>query len=109
MRQKSSFQVIRMGSWQQHIDRVTARTLDLPPEHLQRLPRLTWIGQSQLYIEHYEEMIIFSEQLLRLRTVYGDLTISGMKLRISGIHEDEIMVEGKIIAVSYGASTQGGE
>jgi sporulation protein YqfC len=93
-----------MGSWQQHIDRVAARSLHLPAEQLQRLPRLTWIGQSQLYIEHYEQMLNFSEQSLRLQTTFGDLTISGMQLRISGIHEDEILVEGKIISVSYGAT-----
>ena len=92
-----------MGSWQQHIDRLTARALDLPIEELQRLPRLTWIGQSQLYIENYDALIIFSEQQLRLQTTFGDLNIGGLQLRISGIHEDEILVEGKIISVSYGS------
>ncbi len=86
------------------MDRLTAHTLQLPSEQLQRLPRLTWIGQSQLYIEHYEQMLNFSEQLLRLQTTFGDLTISGLQLRISGIHEDEILVEGKILSVSYGAT-----
>jgi sporulation protein YqfC len=91
-----------MSSWQQRINRMTAYALSLPAEQVQSLPRLTWIGQSQLYIEHYEEMVVFSEQQLRLRTAYGDLVIHGLQLRICGLYQDEILVEGKILSVSYG-------
>lgn len=93
-----------MASWHQRIDRWTARSLDVPNEQIQRMPRLTWVGQTQLYIEHYDQMVIFSEQLLKLKTAFGDLSISGLQLRISGLHEDEILVEGKILSVSYGSA-----
>jgi sporulation protein YqfC len=82
--------------------------LSLPNESLQRLPRLAWIGTSQVYIENYEHMLVFSDRLLKLQTTLGELTVQGSQLRISGIHEDEILVEGKIFAVSYGPATQGG-
>ncbi len=98
-----------MVSWNHRLHRAMEKGLSLPDESLQRLPRLAWIGMSHLYIEHYEQMLVFSDHVLKLKTTLGELTVQGAQLRISGIHEDEILVEGKIFAVSYGPSSQGGE
>jgi|HigsolmetaAR203D_1030402.scaffolds.fasta_scaffold00630_19 sporulation protein YqfC len=78
----------------------TARVLELPQDVVFDLPRLTMIGDRQLYIENHRGVLHFSPDMLRLRLPNGRLEVSGKDLVIRGIWTEEVLVEGVITQVS---------
>ncbi|EXX91902.1 hypothetical protein BG53_00120 [Paenibacillus darwinianus] len=77
----------------------TADILDLPQDVVFDLPRLTMIGDRQLYIENHRGVIHFSPDKLRLALPKGELEVSGSGLVIRGIWTEEVFVEGVITDV----------
>jgi sporulation protein YqfC len=78
----------------------TARVLELPQDVVFDLPRLTMIGDRQLYIENHRGVLHFSPDRLSLRLPNGRLEIAGRDLVIRGIWTEEVFVEGVITQVS---------
>ena len=78
-----------------------ARTLDLPKDVIFDLPRITMIGNMQLYVENYRGVRKFTEHKLTLKLSVGSLEISGERLVIRAILQEEVFVEGTIIQVRY--------
>lgn len=75
--------------------------MDLPPDVLMDLPRLTMIGQLHLYIENHRGVLRFSQQELRLLLAKGQLLIKGEQFVIKSILPEELLLEGKIDSVLY--------
>jgi len=78
------------------LHRLTATLLDMPEDVVFELPRMTLIGDRQLYIENHRGVIHFSEDLLRLSLSKGELEVTGTGLIIRTIWTDEVFVEGVI-------------
>ena len=70
--------------------------LDLPQDVVFDLPRLTMIGDRQLYIENHRGVLHFSSDKLRLALTKGELEITGQELVIRTIWTEEVFVEGQI-------------
>lgn len=68
----------------------------MPEDVVFELPRLTVIGDRQLYIENHKGVIHFSNEVLRLALSKGELEVSGEQLIIRTIWTDEVFVEGVI-------------
>lgn len=81
---------------QRKMKKWTAKLLDLPQDVVFDLPRITMIGNMQLYIENHEGVLHFSPELLLLQLSMGKLEIRGSELVIRGILSEEVFVEGKI-------------
>lgn len=79
----------------------TVEALDLPNDLVFDLPRLTWVGGKQLYIENHRGIVHFSPEALHLRTKGGTLEVQGSGLLIKEIMPEEIVVEGKITGFNY--------
>jgi sporulation protein YqfC len=90
-----------MRSIRRKISKWTARVFDLPPDVVFDLPRVTMIGNRQLYIENHRGVIHFAENGMRLALSKGELEIRGKELVIRAILTEEVMVEGIIDAVNY--------
>lgn len=79
----------------------TAKLLDVPQDVTLDLPRLTMIGNMQLYIENHRGVLHFSSDSLKLALGKGSLEVSGKDLTIRAILTEEVLVEGNIHDIKY--------
>lgn len=78
-----------------------AQMLDLPQDVVHDLPRITMIGNVQLYVENHQGVLHFSSELLKLQLTKGRVEITGKDLVIRAILKEEVFIEGIITGVSY--------
>lgn len=90
-----------MRYFSQKIRKFTSDFLDLPKDVVFDLPRITMIGNMQLYIENHRGVLEFSQTNLRLQLSVGELNISGKELVIRTILEEEVFIEGIIQDVQF--------
>lgn len=76
--------------------KITAQLLDMPHDVVYDLPRLTLIGDRQLYIENHRGVVHFSNERLRLALSKGELEVTGSSLVIRTIWTEEVFIEGEI-------------
>lgn len=79
----------------------TNGVLDLPQDLLQEMPRITLIGNKELYIENHRGVLHFSSGQLKLALAKGSLEITGEDLVIRNILGQELAVEGIIGEIRY--------
>ncbi|NOU85196.1 sporulation protein YqfC [Paenibacillus sp. LMG 31460] len=79
----------------------TAKILDLPQDVVQDLPRITMIGNVQLYVENHRGVLHFSSEKLKLELTKGTLEVFGKQLVIRAILSEEVFIEGLIDHVKY--------
>jgi sporulation protein YqfC len=80
---------------------MTARVLDLPQDVVFDLPRITMIGNMQLYVENHRGVLGFTDRQLQLRLSVGTLSITGKDLVIRAILAEEVFIEGMIEEIRY--------
>lgn len=78
-----------------------ARLLDIPNEIIYDLPKLTMIGNVQLYIENHRGIIAYAPDKVRISSTIGEIIITGYSLVIKNISREEIHVEGEIFSLTY--------
>jgi sporulation protein YqfC len=83
--------------WREH----AADLFELPKELLLNLPRVTLIGNLQLYLENYGGIIEYNDELLRLKIKGGEIIVKGKSLTIKNFFGEEIFIEGKIQSIEY--------
>ncbi|WP_274363259.1 sporulation protein YqfC [Paenibacillus thermotolerans] len=79
----------------------TADMLDLPQDVIFDLPRVTMIGNMQLYVENHRGVLHFTEEYLKLALTQGSMEIYGKNLSIRAILPEEMFIEGTIQQVKY--------
>ncbi|MGI6224633.1 MAG: sporulation protein YqfC [Peptococcales bacterium] len=75
--------------------------LDMPKDVMLDLPKLTVIGDIQIYIENHRGIIEYTNELVRLSTSLGQLIIKGEELVLRNISVEEIYIDGKIQEVGF--------
>lgn len=80
---------------------LTAKMFDVPQDVALDLPRITVIGNNQLLIENHRGVIVFSEELLKLRLAKGSMEIRGKQLVIRAIYSEEVYVDGQVSDIKY--------
>jgi len=88
-----------MGRMKRKLHKLTASWLDMPQDVVFELPRITLIGDRQLYIENHRGVIDFTNDVLRLSLSKGELEVRGKELIIRTIWTDEVFVEGIITSI----------
>lgn len=76
--------------------------LDIPKDVMLDLPKLTVIGDLQIYIENHRGIIEYTDELIRLSTSLGQLSIKGEKLVLRNISIEEIYIDGRIKEINFG-------
>jgi sporulation protein YqfC len=79
----------------------TADLLEVPKDVVMDLPRITWIGDMQLFVENHRGLLEFTGETLRLTVAQGELCVRGEGLVLRTIHAQEIVVEGRIQTLTY--------
>ncbi len=59
------------------------------------------IGQIHIYIENHKGLLLFSDDEVRILLKQGQLLIKGKGFVIKMILPEELLLEGKIIEVTY--------
>lgn len=70
--------------------------LELPKDIVLDLPKITMIGNLQVYIENHKGIIEYSKERIRINTHIGILRITGRNMYIRTIITEEVIVAGEI-------------
>lgn len=70
--------------------------LELPKDVMLDLPKLTLVGNIQLYIENHKGIVEYSPQKIRVNSSLGIIKISGKKLQINEVKIEDLIITGKI-------------
>lgn len=87
--------------WGKQIRTWLTKHMELPPDVMMDLPRITMIGQIHIYIENHKGLLAFSDKELRLLLTQGQLLVKGNGFVIKTILPEEILLEGEIEHVLY--------
>lgn len=90
-----------MGRWKKKLRSFATTLLEIPEDVVHDLPRITLIGNRQLYIENHRGVLHFSPSTLRLSLSIGELEVSGSELVIRAILPEEVLVEGFVDDIQY--------
>ncbi|WP_129596771.1 sporulation protein YqfC [Anaerophilus nitritogenes] len=75
--------------------------LELPKDIMLDLPRITLLGNLQIYIENHKGIIEYSKVRIRINTKNGILSILGTNLSIKTIITEEIIISGKVESIEF--------
>lgn len=78
-----------------------AEVFEIPQDALLNLPRITLIGDSQLYLENHRGIIQYTSERIRVSILGGQLEILGQEMFLKNIKPDEIAVHGTINQLSF--------
>ncbi|PAB58929.1 sporulation protein YqfC [Anaeromicrobium sediminis] len=78
-----------------------AELLELPKDIILDLPRITMLGNLQLYIENHKGIIEYTKVRIRIKLREGALRVIGKDLTIKNIMEEEIVVCGELHSIEF--------
>ncbi|MCT4621200.1 MAG: sporulation protein YqfC [Marinisporobacter sp.] len=90
-----------MKSKTKEIRESVSELLELPKDIMLDLPRITLLGDLQLYIENHKGIIEYSETRIRVNTKSGVIRITGKDLSIKTIVTEEIIIGGQIKNIEF--------
>ena len=81
------------------IARKISEALEIPPEVVLDIPRITVIGNERVQVENYTALLDYKKDNIRLKHKTGIVDILGTEFDIKVIGENNIVVSGKISSV----------
>ncbi len=78
-----------------------ADAFELPKEILLDLPRVTLVGNVQMYVQNHKGVVEYSDNVIRVSISGGELIIKGEDLTIKNIYSEEIFINGLINHLEY--------
>lgn len=74
--------------------------LELPKEVSEELPKIVIIGFSEICVENYQGVLEYENCYIKLKTKLGNINISGSKLNIEKITNENLKIKGKINSIN---------
>ena len=78
-----------------------AELFDLPADVVAGLPRLEMVGSRQLYLEHHQGILSYSETQIDANTTDGVLRVQGRGLTLVAMTAEELRIGGHIDTLSW--------
>jgi len=78
-----------------------AKMLEIPEEVVSDRPKITTVGRKEVFIENYRGIIEFTNEIVRINSNYGIITISGKNMKIREITNEDIIITGDIDNIDY--------
>ena len=78
-----------------------ANALELPRELVLNVPKITVTGKDKILIENYKSIISYENDVVKLNTSVGTLSLFGVNLMIKEITTEDIIVIGKVDKVEF--------
>lgn len=83
------------------LGRRLAELLEIPPDIVLDLARLTLVGNLQLVLENHRGIVEYGPNRVRLALAQGELAISGSDLVLVSLSADEVVIEGHISKIEF--------
>jgi len=78
-----------------------SKLLEIPDEVATDRPKITTMGRKEVYVENYKGIIEFTNEIVRINSNHGVITITGQNMRIKEITCDDIIIVGDIGNIDY--------
>ena len=78
-----------------------AETLELPKDLISNCSKITSYNDNQVMVENYKGILEYTDEKIRIKTPGRILCLSGEKLFINAITENDILIEGKFYNVGW--------
>lgn len=85
----------RLKRW---VDRMSG-ALGIPPEVALNVPKATLIGSLQLQVENHRGILEYTSRRVRIKSQGGEIIVTGNRLRIGSIYQQDMVIEGNITGV----------
>ena len=79
-------------------------TLGVPKDVIMDIPRITIIGDKEIYIENHKGVRELSGGEITIGAGDKTITIYGRGLVVSGIRQEDILISGVFERIEYGAA-----
>ena len=79
----------------------TADLLDIRPELVSGLPRISLLGRMRLDVEHHRGITEYSQGKVSVRTQAGLLCVTGSSLLLEEVSADRIRIKGLISGMAF--------
>ena len=79
-----------------------AEALEIPPELMGRFPEITLTGNRTLTVENHQGMVDCREDLVRLNTGCGLLTVEGECFDVLTITDEVVVLTGTVSRLRFG-------
>lgn len=80
----------------ERVKKKLADVFEFPLDVALDLPRLTVIGNRQVYVENHRGLTLYQDDIIRISVLNGSVAIKGQNLRLRTVFSDDIYVEGLI-------------
>ncbi len=74
---------------------------ELPKDVVMDLPRMTLVGNIQVYLENHRGVIAYNENLVRIGVANGEIIIRGRNLSIENLAAAELLIKGSVEECRY--------
>lgn len=81
------------------IARKISEVLEIPPEAMLNIPKITIVGKERVHVENYIALLDYKKDNIRLKYQGGVIDILGKNFEIKVIGEENIVVSGEIDSV----------
>ncbi len=78
------------------IQKHAGEILEFPSDVLDNGPRITIMGRNEIIIEYFEEVVLFSDEEIVLKTPVGRLVIRGNGFVLTTVLQTEIHIKGNL-------------
>ncbi len=75
--------------------------LELPKDITMDISRMVILGREDIVIENHKGIIDYSEERISINTGIGTIVINGNHLIIKSIVQEEIVLKGNIVSISF--------
>ncbi len=75
--------------------------LEIPGDIMLDLPKITLVGNVQLFIENHRGILEYTPEGIRVSIAEGEVAVTGENLILRNILPDELCVEGKIFSLKF--------
>lgn len=82
------------------VDRI-ADFLEMPEELVGDNTKITLIDNKYLYLEGKNQIIDYYDHYIKIKTKRTTLTLDGKKMEIKEINDNELVIEGEMLNISY--------
>ncbi len=77
------------------------KMLEIPDEVASDRPKITTVGRKEVFVENYKGIIEFTNEIVRINSNHGVITITGANMKIKEITSDDIIIIGDIENIDY--------
>ena len=82
------------------VDRI-AEFLEMPEELVGNNTKITLVDNKYLYLEGKNQIVDYYDHYIKIKASKVMITLDGKKMEIKEINDNELVIEGELINISY--------